>query len=388
MKKTNEKNGITLIALVITIIVLLILAGTSTAALIGNNGLLIQAKLAKENTAQAKKEEENNLANNNNYINEQTGNEIPGKRVTETKKNNYIDSNGDKATIPEGFTVSKIAEEQKIAEGLVIYDIPESEIENVDWKTKNKDGAYNIQTLYNQFVWIPVENAEKYQRDFSYPSFYFFTDVGELSETTPENSTFTDTGYLPSDIQPEIDNATNNEEAERTAVLKYNGFYIARYEAGNENSKVVSKQNSTIYTGKSQEMFKTTGREMYGENNANVKSAMCSGIQWDMAMKFVDGKLDASDNENNIFDVKSYNLTRHKDNRVEAGKNLADKVQNIYDLEGNYFEYVAEKNSTPDSINIRGGYARRDSPARASLRGSSNGGGSGIKTFRLVLYII
>ena len=50
--KTKEQ-GITLIALVITIIVLLILAGVSIAMLTGENGILTQAQTAKENTEKA-----------------------------------------------------------------------------------------------------------------------------------------------------------------------------------------------------------------------------------------------------------------------------------------------------------------------------------------------
>ena len=53
MKKSMRENGITLIALVITIIVLLILASVSIAMLTGNNGILTQAKNAKQATAEA-----------------------------------------------------------------------------------------------------------------------------------------------------------------------------------------------------------------------------------------------------------------------------------------------------------------------------------------------
>lgn len=56
MEKTKEANieqGITLIALVITIIVLLILAGVSIATLTGDNGILKQANQAKENNNSA-----------------------------------------------------------------------------------------------------------------------------------------------------------------------------------------------------------------------------------------------------------------------------------------------------------------------------------------------
>ena len=58
MKKIQKKeNGITLIALVITIIVLLILAGVSIAMLTGQNGILTQAQNAKEKTEIASEKE-------------------------------------------------------------------------------------------------------------------------------------------------------------------------------------------------------------------------------------------------------------------------------------------------------------------------------------------
>ena len=56
MKK--EKNGITLIALVVTIVVLLILAGTSIAMLTGDNGIISQAKNAKDKTNEANAKEQ------------------------------------------------------------------------------------------------------------------------------------------------------------------------------------------------------------------------------------------------------------------------------------------------------------------------------------------
>ena len=46
----KENEGITLIALVITIIVLLILAGITIATLTGDNGILTKTNEAKEQT--------------------------------------------------------------------------------------------------------------------------------------------------------------------------------------------------------------------------------------------------------------------------------------------------------------------------------------------------
>ena len=420
----KRQTGITLIALVITIIVLLILAGVSIATLTGNNGILKQANTAKENNKVATAKErvqleaagsfdntgvfsktifKDNLKKNlgltdsdivdnadgtitvkidgyeikvdgttgkvsdpsKNNENPTTG-VTPGTVVSKTEKNNYKDSENNMATVPQGFTVSGIKEEQTISKGLVIYDIPKSEISNVDWST--------AATKYNQFVWIPVASADVYQRDFSYPSDFSSSD----------ENTFTDTGYLPADIQPE----TDDETAERNAVLKYNGFYIARYEAGKDGANVVSKQNATVYTNETQESFKTIGKTMYGDSSTYVKSAMCSGIQWDMVMKFVDGKKDGN---NNNYDVRTYNAARHKGSDVgveKSGNNVADKVQNIYDLESNCYEYIAEKNNDSNPFVIRGGnYDNNDSNGRASVRGSSSGDAYSNFTFRSALYI-
>ena len=69
-ERVNGKNGITLIALVITIIVLLILAGVTIATLTGDNGILTKAQSTKEKNAQKTVEEQINLAVQASRINE------------------------------------------------------------------------------------------------------------------------------------------------------------------------------------------------------------------------------------------------------------------------------------------------------------------------------
>ena len=62
MKKIKiSENGITLVALVVTIIVLIILAGISINLVLGDNGIMTIAKKAKENTELARIEEETEL---------------------------------------------------------------------------------------------------------------------------------------------------------------------------------------------------------------------------------------------------------------------------------------------------------------------------------------
>ena len=120
-------------------------------------------------------------------------------------------------------------------------------------------------------------------------------------------------------------------------------------------------------------------------NNNIVKSAMSSGIQWDMVMHFVDQKKDA---EGKVFDVRVYDGTRHTTIKENSGKNNNDKVQNIYDLEGNCYEYVAEKNNTSSPFVVRGGFYFEDSDDIASGRVSGSGGADSDCTFRPTLYIM
>ena len=72
--KTKDKNGITLVALVVTVLVLIVLAGVSINLVIGNNGIATKAQIAKTSTELAKYKEElsqwkiNKKMEDNNFI--------------------------------------------------------------------------------------------------------------------------------------------------------------------------------------------------------------------------------------------------------------------------------------------------------------------------------
>ena len=316
--------------------------------LTGENGILTQAQKAKTETEKTQKEEENILTTYKDFLKNSTNDTaIVGKIVT--GENKQYSKNGT-AIIPVGFAI--VPGLDNIEQGLVISD-KENDI--------NDEG--------NQFVWIPVESEEQYVRNI-------YTGE-EISKTT-----YTDTSYLPNGIQPLLDDSTSNENAEKDAVLQFGGFYISRYEAGREEDMLVSKKGATIWNMISQTNCKTTAKTFI--DNQYVKSALCSGIQWDKTMDFIDGKLDGSGN--NTFDVTTYNANRHTGEGVLAGQNEADKVCNIYDLEGNYLEYTAEKNYYNDLSVHRGGIYNDTQPA--SHRGTFSGTALLAISFRIVLYVM
>lgn len=66
MLKTKDKrqNGITLIALVITIIVLIILAGVAISLTLGENGIFVRAKSSKTEYEKARNKRRTRIRNN------------------------------------------------------------------------------------------------------------------------------------------------------------------------------------------------------------------------------------------------------------------------------------------------------------------------------------
>ena len=62
MREIRTENGITLVALVVTIVVLILLAGVSINLVIGNNGIMQKALKAKKDMEQAAKEEQEILS--------------------------------------------------------------------------------------------------------------------------------------------------------------------------------------------------------------------------------------------------------------------------------------------------------------------------------------
>ena len=96
-ERVNGKNGITLIALVITIIVLLILAGVTIATLTGDNGILTKAQSAKKVSTDAEIEEKIKLAVIASKINE--SNTVDTDVLTKELNNQFVDDGWEKTEI-------------------------------------------------------------------------------------------------------------------------------------------------------------------------------------------------------------------------------------------------------------------------------------------------
>ena len=103
----------------------------------------------------------------------------------------------------------------------------------------------------------------------------------------------------------------------------------------------MSKKGATVWLYITQTEAKEKAKDFI-INNEKVKSGLITGIQWDVTMAFINKK-SRLDGEGKTYDATTYSTTRHnKGSIATSGQNEADKVWNIYDLEGNGWEYIAE----------------------------------------------
>ncbi|MGN1301072.1 MAG: hypothetical protein ACI4U9_00855, partial [Clostridia bacterium] len=158
--KDRQNNGITLIALIITIIVMLILVAVTINMAI-NGGLFENAGKAVGDTKNAINQEqqfiddimEEYFGNSSGGNGGGTGDTVPTYAKATKDTNGYLtekatyESDGYTAIIPTGFKVSEVEGEQAIGTGLVIKDVNN-----------------------NEFVWIPV--TEDIGASYSYSSSY------------------------------------------------------------------------------------------------------------------------------------------------------------------------------------------------------------------------
>ena len=202
----NKQNtrGITLIALVITIIVLLILAGVSISMLTGQNGILTQAQNAKQTTEESTEKEKRQLSQ--------------VEASTHLENYDYTDAEENTATIPAGFAVSNVEGENLVSKGLVI-----------------------IGTTGNEYVWIPC-TKDTYKREET--AWVIEDDNG----TKAIKDELTLTGITPSEVEDGngitttvLNEIVNQVNIEIASVEANGGYYIGRYETGNENNVAVIK---------------------------------------------------------------------------------------------------------------------------------------------------
>ena len=254
MKKIKRREeGITLIALVITIIVLLILAGVTIATLMGDNGIITKAREAKQKTEDAQKEEEAILSDIEDYMN--------GITVSEEGFNEDVGVNEPKlksGMIPvyydESAKVWKKADETNTGKQWYDYDAKKwaniITVSDEDKELREVEVGTEIpmDKITTFFVWIPryaYSITEGYKQGSTVPESTEITDVtGEIDVTFLKGNT--NTGV--DGIQYEIDyDETKLNAGDTTPKIVHPGFtlgnsqltgiWVAKFEASGLNGE-------------------------------------------------------------------------------------------------------------------------------------------------------
>ena len=332
------------------------------------------------------------------------------------------DASGDKVPVPNGFVGSKVAGENEIDTGFVIYE-GEEEVTDSNVQT--------AQTTRNQYVWIPVPDISKFygtdEIGKSWGKIYQYT-TGTSSNSTFDEVTGTyaynwresngvmsitrtsgsnsyrepdalgdDTPHYLKAYKVSEDSMLDFLLRQQTdfkkmiySVEKYGGFYIGRYETGDlsQEQVVVQKGNTDInYTTwyNAYEKCKTLS-----DNNNNIETGLIWGNQWDRTLMWLmecnaKDETTGKSKEEVISDSTSWGnysnstftytnssgVTATKyfrsSTRIPTGSTEYTKANNIYDLAGNVCEWTMEANDASARV-YRGGNFSYNGTATASYR--------------------
>lgn len=350
------------------------------------------------NSTKSTKKEEIIEENKATTSTEKTNNKINDENTTE-EMINIVDSEADTTTNDTGTTGS-------------------TELTLEEQQTKN---IFDLQKERNQYVWVPIDDISKiYGVDNNgklWGKLYNFSSSGRSNinwtETNGIMSITNATNYREPDVISnnqfhDIDSYSymhNNglgqtryemlaQELEQNylkimeSIKKYGGFYIGRYESGYENSKFVVKKMATYNSTNWYKSYKNC--LTLKENNNNITTMMITGSLWDETLDWLVSS-GATNSEGTALTYQlvgsnSTTLGNHinatfnyiaKDAEMPVATETKEKskgfliltgsaeyakINNIYDMAGNAWEWTTEAYSTYNRVSRGGDYINNGYP--------------------------
>ena len=209
------------------------------------------------------------------------------------------------------------------------------------------DGGNPIGTTpdFNEYVWIPIQEDE----DFATIEW----EGNAMSNTTIWN----DNSKEYNDM---VDSVHNNK-----------GFYVGRYEACNNGNDIAqTKRNQVVWTYANYDKSISACKD-----TSAINSHLMYGIEWDSILNWINGNATIASSEENKTKIVDINDIENDSSSwgnysISTGNASTDcgeeqvtgyseywKVNNIYDLAGNLWEWTQEECSIGAKYKIvRGGF--------------------------------
>ena len=372
-RNLKEKNGITLIALVITIIVMLILVAVTISMAI-NGGLFTHAGKATRDTENAKLQEKELSQGRvkidgiwydsiDDYMNERPSENQEDGPINEEDEGGTVNTLKNwtiSTTFPEDWDTSKVT---PMTDGTKTVPIP------IGFSISDVEGEQDVETGLvikdehgNEFVWVPVTELPS-----QHSGHYWAEGDGvhyfEPSALFVTGKTLKKRGYYDYfDWTNDFDIADAYSEM-LDCVWKYKGFYIGRYETTiDDNGNIGSVYNTPVLTAATEVAMKEgqspisctwlglyylqkTTNYVVG-NGTTVQTAMICGLLWDKTMDYIITQKTAG---KTTYDVDATTESWHGSSNGHTGvvnsaqANAEDIALNIYDLESNGWEWTQER---------------------------------------------
>lgn len=305
--------------------------------------------------------------------------------------------------------------------------------ENTTTVTQTDINIFNLQKTTNQYVWVPVSdisriygvdsNGKLWGKLYGFPT----SETGSRSknnwtetngimsisnktnyrepDVTHYNTNYDIDSKLPGYLNGQTQYELLSKELEENfyatikSIKEYGGFYIGRYETGGLNGTAVVRKMDTNIAGQTWYTRYKKCKTLSG-GKENVATSMIWGCLWDETLEWLyesgatisngtvlTRSLIASNSttwgnySNSTFDYiastsETPETTETKATstrtRIPAGSSDYTKVNNIYDLAGNVWDWTLEAYSTNGRVYRGGVYNYDGSYKDSSYRGFGN----------------
>lgn len=254
----------------------------------------------------------------------------------------YTDKDGNKAVVPQGWTVSGVPKENinwGKDKGLVIYHIPEEKVSGINWQN-----PYEVETLmrtYDQFVWTPVRLLTA---NGTLDGIHFNEKFGRMNYQKDE---FSESAFH----EPLVGEFLSQKKS----VDKYDGYYSSRYNISKDKKtgKPRSVKGAEPWTDTNFLTAKEVASTMV--QSKTVTSHLMYGAEYDTREKWA---IESGTITNKEIAEDSTELGNYYNNKnypsiiVKTGEDGC--INNIYGFAGNVEEWTQEQNNSSWRV-IRGG---------------------------------